>query len=102
MDRLTLRLGDLEKHHTIRVRCACGRVTEFPHGFLQRKRLARSDELVVDLQFRLRCRHCQSHGPFRVSLVDERERGLPGEMRETVIVAVRRPKPLKPRLVHSR
>jgi hypothetical protein len=102
MDWVTLRLGDLAKHHTIRVRCGCGRITEFPYGCLQRKVRLPSDTLVFDLQFRLKCRHCQSRGPFKISPVDERDRGLPGEMRETVIVAVEQPKPLKPRLIHSK
>ena len=53
-----LRLGDLAAHEVIVVRCPCGRSVEYHKGFLQRRHRVPSDTLVFDLQFRLRCSHC--------------------------------------------
>jgi len=51
-----------------------------------------SDQLVYDLQFRLRCQHCNRRFGFRIAVVDDRGRGdrrvqpeerviVPGEVR---------------------
>jgi hypothetical protein len=85
-DPLSLRLGDLKRSQTIRVRCGCGRLTEFPHGHLQRRYRIPSNVLVFDLQFRLRCSGCRSRGPFRISIINERDRGSATPMPERVIV----------------
>jgi hypothetical protein len=34
-----------------------------------------SDMLVYDLQFRLRCSHCNRRGGFRITIFDNRTRG---------------------------
>jgi len=70
-----LRLGDLAAHEVIVVRCTCGRSVEFPPGFLQRRHRMASDTLVFDLQFRLRCSHCNCRSGFRITIFDTRTRG---------------------------
>jgi hypothetical protein len=72
-DPLLLRLGDLKPTESILVRCRCGRGSEFPYGFLQRRYRLPSTTLVFDLQFKLRCQCCKGE-PTRISIVDERNR----------------------------
>jgi hypothetical protein len=67
-----LRLGDVAGHEVIVVRCSCGSSVEFPSGYLQRKQRLPSDMLVRDLQFRLRCSHCNQRSGFRISILDQR------------------------------
>ena len=69
-----LRLGDLAPHEVIVVRCPCGRSVEYHKGFLQRRHRVPSDFLVYDLQFRLRCSHCNARAGFRITILDERTR----------------------------
>ena len=79
-----LRLGDLAKHEVIVVRCPCERSVEDPPGYY---RLA-SDMLVFDLQFRLRCSHCNRRSGFRITIFDNRTRGDSSKPRlERVVVA---------------
>jgi hypothetical protein len=66
-----LRLGDLAPHKVIVVRCPCGRSVEYHKGFLQRRHRVPSDFLVFDLQFRLRCAHCNARAGFRISIFDK-------------------------------
>jgi hypothetical protein len=83
-----LRLGDLAAHEVIVVRCGCGRSVEFPPGFLQRRHRLASDTLVFDLQFRLRCSHCNRRSGFRITIFDKRTRGDNSKPRlERVVVA---------------
>ena len=83
-----LRLGDLAAHEVIVVCCPCERSVEFPPGFLQRRYRLASDMLVYDLQFRLRCSHCNRRSGFRVTIVDNRTRGDNAKPRlERVVVA---------------
>ena len=70
-----LRLGDLAAHEVIVVRCPCGRSVEYHKGFLQRRHRVPSDFLVYDLQFRLRCSHCNARAGFRITIFDTRTRG---------------------------
>ena len=63
-----LRLGDLAPHEVIVVRCPCGRSVEYFPGFLQRRHRLPSDFLVYDLQFRLRCSHCNARAGFRITI----------------------------------
>jgi len=70
-----LRLGDLAAHEVIVVRCPCGRNTEYRRGYLQRRHRVPSDTLVFDLQFRLRCSHCNARAGFRITIFDNRTRG---------------------------
>jgi hypothetical protein len=69
-----LRLGDLAPHEVIVVRCPCGRGVEYHKGFLLRRHRVPSDFLVYDLQFRLRCSHCNARACFRITILDERTR----------------------------
>ncbi len=69
-----LRLGDLAPHEVIVVSCPCGRSVEYRKGFLQRRQRVPSDTLVFDLQFRLRCSHCNARAGFRITILDERTR----------------------------
>ena len=62
-------------HEVIVVRCPCERSVEFPPGFLQRRYRVPSDTLVFDLQFRLRCSHCNRRSGFRITIFDNRTRG---------------------------
>jgi hypothetical protein len=57
------------------VRCPCGRSVEYHKGFLQRRHRVSSDFLVYDLQFRLRCSHCNARAGFRIAIFDTRTRG---------------------------
>jgi len=61
-------------HEVIVVRCPCGRSVEYRKGFLQRRQRIPSDMLVFDLQFRLRCSHCNARAGFRITMLDERTR----------------------------
>ena len=70
-----LRLGDLAPHEVIVVRCPCGRSVEYHKEFLQRRHRVPSDFLVYDLQFRLRCSHCNRRAGFRITIFDNRTRG---------------------------
>ena len=83
-----LRLGDLAAHEVVVVRCPCGRSVEYFPGFLQRRHRLPSDFLVYDLQFRLRCSHCNRRSGFRITIFDERSRGDSSKPRlERVVVA---------------
>ena len=74
-DPRLLRLLDLAEHEFVRVSCLCGRIVEYRAGVLQRLRRVSSATLVYDLQFRLRCRHCNRRSGFRIAVVDRRGRG---------------------------
>jgi hypothetical protein len=75
-------------HEVIVVRCSCGRSVEYHKGYLQRRHRVPSDTLVFDLQFRLRCSHCNHHGRFRITIFDTRTRGCNWKPRlERVVVA---------------
>jgi hypothetical protein len=83
-----LRLGDVVSHEVIVVRCVCGRSVEYPAGYLQRQHRVGSDMLVYDLQFRLRCSHCDRRDGFRITIFDSRTRGDNTKPRlERVVVA---------------
>jgi len=83
-----LRLGDLAPHEVIVVGCPCGRSVEYHKGFLQRRHRVPSDTLVFDLQFRLRCTHCNARAGFRITIFDTRTRGDNWKPRlERVVVA---------------
>ena len=71
-DHRLLRLLDIAEHDFVRVICPCGRIVEYRPGLLQRRHRIRSDTLVYDLQFRLRCRHCNRRSGFRIAVVDGR------------------------------
>ena len=55
--------------------CPCERSVEYHPGFLQRRHRLPSDTLVFDLQFRLRCAHCNARAGFRITVFDTRKRG---------------------------
>ena len=86
-----LRLGDLAAHEVIVVRCPCERSVEFPPGFLQRRYRLASDTLVYDLQFRLRCSHCNARAGFRITIFDGRTRGDSSKPRLERLVATGNP-----------
>jgi hypothetical protein len=70
-----LRLLDLQTYESVVIACGCGRIIEYAPGVLQRLYRVRSDMLIFDLQFRLRCRHCNATRGFRISVVDKRQYG---------------------------
>jgi len=74
-DPRLLRLLDLAEHEFVRAACPCGRIVEYRPGVLQRLRRLSSATLIYDLQFRLRCRHCNRRSGFRIAVVDGRGRG---------------------------
>src|ERR1051325_9672241 len=87
-DPRLLRLLDLADYEMVVVSCPCGRIVEYSRGVLQRLHRFPSDTLVYDLQFRLRCRHCNRRSGFRIAVVDDRGRGEKSvPRRERVIVA---------------
>ena len=70
------------------VRCPCERSVEYHPGFLQRRHRMPSDTLVFDLQFSLRCSHCNRRSGFRIAIFDNRTRGDNSKPRlERVVVA---------------
>lgn len=71
-DPRLLRLLDLAPHEAIVVRCRCGRISVYHDGALQRTRRLPSDTLIFDLQFRLRCAHCNARRGFRIAIEDTR------------------------------
>lgn len=91
-DPRTIRLFDLVPHEVVRIACECGHITEYGYGLLQRLHRFPSDTLVFDLQFRLRCAHCNRKTGFRISITDPR--GVHNSftpMPEIVVVEVERP-----------
>lgn len=55
-DSRTLRLYDVATHEAIRIVCpGCTKIVEYLYGLLQRRHGLRSDMLIFDLQFKLRC-----------------------------------------------
>jgi hypothetical protein len=48
---------------------------EYHKGFLQRRYRMSSETLVFNLQFRLRCSHCNRRAGFRITILDTRTRG---------------------------
>ena len=83
-----LRLFDLKPYEHIRIGCACGRIVQYLHGFLQRRHKVPSDTLIYDLQYRLRpCSHCGRKTDFTITLIDSRAgEKTAGPRSETVIV----------------
>jgi hypothetical protein len=70
------------------VSCPCGRSVEYFPGFLQRRHRVPSDTLVFDLQFRLRCSHCNCWRGFRITILDLRTQWDNSKPRlERVVVA---------------
>ena len=53
----------------------CGWIAEQGPGVLHRVHRIRSDLLVDDLQYRLRCWHCNRRSGFQIATVDGRSRG---------------------------
>jgi hypothetical protein len=74
-DARTLRLFDLAAYERVTVRCPCGRIVEYVAGYLQRKHRIASDTLLFDLQYRLRCAHCNRTRGFGISVTDARQLG---------------------------
>ena len=66
------RLFDLAEHEAIKVLCPCGRCSSYGPGVFQRTRRVASDTLIYDLQFRLRCQHCNGWRGFRIWIEDTR------------------------------
>ncbi len=71
----TLLLIDLRPYEVVAVRCRCGRIVHYPNGYLQRHAKLSSLMLVYDLQYRLRCAHCNSRDRFQISVEDHRQIG---------------------------
>jgi hypothetical protein len=69
-DRRTLRLFDLSPTEVVVTRCLCGQIVEFGNGILQRRHRIPSDTLIYDLQFKLRCSHCNRTSGFTISVLD--------------------------------
>jgi hypothetical protein len=74
-DPRLLRLLDLGPTDVIKVKCVCGKLVLYAHGFLPRHHRIPSDTLVYDLQYRLRCKHCNRRDGFEISVVDQRHLG---------------------------
>lgn len=51
----------------------CNRIVIFPAGLLQRRYRLPSDTLIIDLQYRLRCTHCNARQGFQIAVVDVSE-----------------------------
>lgn len=76
----SLRLFDLAPYEAVLVQHRpCGRVVVFHEGVLQRLHRVPSDLLVIDLQYRLRCTHCNSRRDFAIAIRDTRDDHLPNK-----------------------
>jgi hypothetical protein len=75
VDPRSLRLLDLAPHEGVIVRCRCGRIAEYFAGVLQRKHRLPSDMLIYDLQWKLRCTHCNRRSGFAIAISDRRMSG---------------------------
>ena len=92
-DPRTLRLLDVAPHECIVVSCPCGRIIEYPPGLLQRRHRIASDTLIFDLQFRLRCGHCNRLSGFRIAVADQRGRGDKAVVRTERVIVPAEPPP---------
>jgi hypothetical protein len=91
MDPRSLRLLDLAPHEGVVVKCQCGRIAEYLAGVLQRRHRLASDTLVYDLQFKLRCTHCNRRSGFTIAILDRRMQGMSSHrLPERVVVAPER------------
>jgi hypothetical protein len=67
----TLRLYDMRPRDVLTVQYACGHLSRFAAGELQRKsRRVFSDRPISDLQYRLCCQHCWHTKGMRIILWD--------------------------------
>jgi hypothetical protein len=57
-------------------------------GVLQRTRRLPSDTLIYDLQFRLRCRYCNTRRGFKISIEDQTHLGDKSKLPAPGIVIV--------------
>jgi hypothetical protein len=90
VDPRSLRLLDLAPHEGVIVRCRCGRITEYLAGVLQRRHRLPSDTLIYDLQFKLRCTHCNRRSGFAIAILDLRMQGTSSHrLPERVVVEAR-------------
>jgi hypothetical protein len=64
------RLMDLKPNEAVEVTCRCGRSVVYLPGTMQRWHRVPSDTLIFDLQFRLRCKHCNRRDGFRIAVLD--------------------------------
>jgi hypothetical protein len=71
-DPRQLRLFDLAEHEEIEILCECGQRVLFGPGVMRRTRRVPSDTLIYDLQFRLRCKHCNGWRGFKITIRDTR------------------------------
>jgi hypothetical protein len=86
-DPRTWRLMDLSSEHQVDVRCQCGRTATYMRGLLQRKYRLPSDMLIYDLQYRLRCNHCNSRSGFTITIFDRTGIGMrPYEEHENITI----------------
>jgi len=89
-DPRMLRLFDLGPNAAIVVTCACGWITEYADGMLQRRHRVPSDTLVFDLQYRLRCRQCGRRRGFTIAIQDRRPVGTSSHRPEPVVIVAAR------------
>jgi len=85
-DPRTLRLYDLAPREAVVVTCLCGRISEYRQGMLQRLHRIPSDTLLYDLQFRLRCSHCQRRDGFKIAIQDTSFVGTSSHLREPRVI----------------
>ena len=89
-DPRMLRLLDLGPDEAIVVTCACGWITEYADGMLQRRHRVPSDTLVFDLQYRLRCTQCGRRRGFTIAIQDRRPVGTSSHRPEPMVIVAAR------------
>src|SRR5271163_2094551 len=71
-DMRRTRLYDLAEDERVHVRCVCGASVIYHPGAFPKKYRTPSDTLLYDLQFRLRCGHCNRNHSFEISIATTR------------------------------
>jgi hypothetical protein len=85
-DPRTLRLWDLADNEAVVVTCTCRSVVQYRRGYLQRRHRLPSDTLIYDLQFKLRCKHCNVTSGFKIEVRDTSYHNIGQEPEPLVIV----------------
>jgi hypothetical protein len=95
------RLFDLAEDERVHVRCLYGASAVFHPRSFPKKYRTPSDTLPYDLQFKLRCRHCNRSHSFEIAIGSTRMIGSTSHSRpERIVVSLGRNPEAKPPAPH--